>query len=74
MGTQGEEAVSRFRSVPSYGQHIRRLGNDLYEISWVHDRYYGGSRLRYPRTTRRQTDLGGARRFARKWKIAEPVQ
>jgi hypothetical protein len=37
-----------------------------FEISWVVDFYYDGSRLRYPRTFRRITDEAGAKRFCKK--------
>jgi hypothetical protein len=66
--------VSRLRSSGSYGHAIQKLGRDCYRLSWVVDRYYPDSRLRYPRTTTRDTDLAGAVRFAERWEIARPVE
>lgn len=43
-----------------------------YRLSWTIDRYYAGSRLRFPTTMRRDTDEKGARRFAKKWDIQFP--
>lgn len=63
--------MSRFNSAGSYGHAVQRIGRDHYRLSWVVDRYYSGSRLRYPRVGTRDTDLAGARRFARRWELAE---
>lgn len=65
--------MSRFRSNGSYGHRIRRLGPGWFLLSWAVDRYYAGSRLRFPRTTSRDTDFAGAKRFAKKWGLAEPI-
>lgn len=65
--------MSRFSSAGSYGHHCTyHKYHDYYAISWVVDRYYVGSRLRFPRTTRRSTDEAGARRFCKKWDIPFP--
>lgn len=66
--------MSRFSSAGSYGHSIKRLFLDGYRLSWVVDRYYAGSRLRFPTSYSRETDLAGAKRFAKKWEIAEPVE
>jgi len=59
--------MSRYRSEGSRSQHVRKLGPDWYVISWTVDFYYPTSRLRHPRTFRRNTDLAGAKRFAKRW-------
>lgn len=53
----------------SYNHSIRYAGYGCYDISWVVDFKYNGSRLRYPRCMKRNTDLNGAKRFAKKWGI-----
>lgn len=62
--------MGRYSPGTSYGHRIHRLSADSFVISWGADRYYPSSRLRYPRHFRRITDLAGARRFAKKWKLA----
>lgn len=64
--------MSRFSSHSAYGHHIQRIGPDHFRLSWTWDRYYAGSRLRHPQTTRRDTDEVGARRFAKKHGCALP--
>lgn len=66
--------MSRFSSNPSYGHHIKRLCADWYRLSWTQDRYYSGSRLRWPRTYTRDADEKGARRFAKRWGIEMPEE
>ena len=66
--------MSRHRPAGSYGHSVRRIGPDHYRIWWTVDRYYAGSRLRHPRTSWRDTDLTGAKRFARKWELAAPEE
>lgn len=66
--------MSRYRSSGSYGHWLRRMGEDWYRIGWVVDFYYPDSRLRFPRGFHRDTDLAGAQRFAKKWKLPEPAQ
>ncbi len=63
--------MSRYRSSGSHGQHIRKAGEDWFVISWTVDFYYPTSRLRFPRTFRRNTDLAGAKRFAKRWKLED---
>lgn len=61
--------MGRFRPSGSTGHHIQYLFPDCYRLSWVVDRYYAGSRLRYPTSYTRETDTAGAKRFARKWGV-----
>jgi len=62
--------MGRFSPGHSYGHHCRVIQpDDTFEISWVVDFYYQGSRLRYPRTFRRITDTRGARRFCKRWEL-----
>lgn len=58
--------MSRFSSQRSYAHGIQRVDRVTYIISWAVDRYYGGSRLRYPRVYRRVANEFGARRFAKR--------
>lgn len=55
------------KSTKGYGHRIQRIGPDHYRISWVTDRHYASSRLRFPQGMSRDTDESGARRFASKW-------
>lgn len=64
--------MSRYRPASAYNHFIRQWGNDDYQIGWTVDYYYPTSRLRHPRSFRRNTDLAGAKRFAKRWKLAEP--
>jgi hypothetical protein len=64
--------MSRHSSAGSYGHRIQRLGAGDYRLTWMVDRYYSGSRLRYPTNYSRLTDAQGARRFARKWGLNMP--
>ena len=43
----------------SYGHNVRQFGPDDFTISWVVDKHYSGSRLRFPRQQRRVTDRKG---------------
>jgi len=61
--------MSRFSKQTSYDHRCKALGWGAYEISWVVDRYYNNSRLRFPTTYRRTTDAKGAIRFCKKWEI-----
>jgi hypothetical protein len=65
--------MSRFRSSGSYGHSIYRMGEDWFRLHWTVDRYYSGSRLRFPRGASRDTDEAGAKRFAKKWGVQLPV-
>lgn len=51
--------------------YVRGWGGG-WRISWTYDRYYAGSRLRFPTTISRDTDEAGARRFCKKWDIVFP--
>lgn len=50
------------------------MGDDWYRLHWTYDRYYSGSRLRFPQGRSRDTDLAGAQRFAKKWDLSAPVE
>lgn len=63
--------MSRHRSAGSYGQRIERMGPDDFRIVWVVDFHYPTSRLRHPRYFDRWTDLAGAKRFAKRWKLED---
>jgi hypothetical protein len=64
--------LSRFNSSGSKQHSIQYLGTDLYRLYWVMDRYVKNSRLRFPTTYTRDTDLRGAQRFAKKWALLVP--
>lgn len=64
--------MSRFSKNPAYGHRIKRIGFDHYRLSWTCDRYYSDSRLRYPTSSRRDTDEAGARRFCKKHGLTMP--
>lgn len=66
--------MGRHSSNPGYGFRIQYLELDGYRLSWTQDRYYTGSRLRWPRTFTRDTDLAGARRFAKKHNVPLPPE
>jgi hypothetical protein len=52
-----------------YGHCVRRIGTYTYRLTWLWDRKYTGSRLRYPTRITRDTDLAGAKRFAARWRV-----
>lgn len=64
--------MSRYRSSGSYSHVCQHMGGDDYRLSWTADRYYRGSRLRFPRRCSRWTDAKGAVRFCRRWNIELP--
>jgi hypothetical protein len=66
--------MSRHSSSGSSYHAIQRIGPDHYRLSWTVDRYVRGSRLRFPTTSTRDTDLAGAIRFAKKWEIDPPAE
>lgn len=74
LSTGADERMSRYSPGHSYNHHIMALRLDEYEITWVVDFYYRGSRLRFPRQFGRITDEVGARRFARKHNIPMPEE
>lgn len=61
--------MGRYSSNGSYGHRIMKLGDDSYRLFWTVDRYYSGSRLRFPRTASRDTDKNGALKFSKKWDL-----
>lgn len=71
--------MSRHSSSGSTDHSIRSMAGqpcfhaDDFEISWVVDFYYEGTRGRFPRRFRRLTNRRGAERFAKKWKLAMPA-
>ncbi len=65
--------MSRHRPSAAYGHHVQDIGHGNYIISWTYDRYYQGSRLRWPTTLKRVTDRAGAIRFAKRWRIRHHV-
>jgi hypothetical protein len=67
--------MGRFTGSGGYGHHCEKIETrwgTWYEISWMWDRYYKGSRLRFPTGMTRETDEVGARRFCKKWNIPFP--
>ena len=66
--------MGRYSPGYSYQHRIQRLGRDDFRLSWLVDRYYSGSRLRFPTRTTRDTDRAGAERFAAKWDVAMPEE
>lgn len=64
--------MSRYGKSSSQSHSIRLIGPGHYRLSWVVDRYYAGSRLRHPTSYTRDTDLDGAKRFAKRWDVAVP--
>ncbi len=62
------------RSTTGYGHAIQYIAYDHFRLSWVSDRHYASSRLRFPTSFRRDTDARGARRFAKKWECALPKE
>lgn len=66
--------MSRYSSSGAYDFNIRKFnlfGEEEYEISWVVDFYYSSSRIRFPRTFSRITDLKGAEIFRKKHGLKE---
>lgn len=51
--------MSRYSANPSYNHRITRIGSDDFMIYWTCDRYYDGSRRRFPCFGNRLTDRGG---------------
>lgn len=64
--------MGRFRGGGSYAHSMQRFGRDHFRLHWTVDRYYPDSRLRFPRGCNRDTDLAGAKRFAKRWGLPEP--
>jgi hypothetical protein len=61
--------MSRYNASNSYGFKCKKTQYGDYDISWIFNRYYSGSRLRFPQTRSRLTDLKGAKRFCKKHNI-----
>jgi len=64
--------MSRHRSASSYSHAIRLIAPDHYRLFWTVDHHYASSRLRHPRGHSRDTDLAGAKRFAKRWGVEVP--
>lgn len=60
------------RSSGAYGHSIRRIGPDHFRLGWTVDYKYATSRLWHPRGFDRDTDLAGAKRFAKRWNMEDP--
>ena len=58
----------------SYGHDAKQWGFDDFTISWIVDKHYSGSRLRFPQHQRRVTDRKGAERFCKRWEIEMPEE
>lgn len=57
----------------SYGHRIQAFAEyGFYRLFWTIDFKYPNSRLRWPRTFSRDTDLAGAKRFAKRWNLKGP--
>jgi hypothetical protein len=58
----------------AYAHKYRRISHNHYRLSWSFDVKIAGSRLRWPRTISKDTDLAGAWRFAKKWDLSPPTE
>ena len=65
--------MSVTRNSRAYGHSYARMDDDWYRLRWCIDYKYPRSRLRHPRWFQRDTDLAGAKRFAKKWKLPPPL-
>ncbi|KKN47417.1 hypothetical protein LCGC14_0663300 [marine sediment metagenome] len=66
--------MGRHRPSGSYGHSITRLGPGEFRLEWTIDRYVKDARTRFPTSQNRDTDLRGAKRFAKKWGCEVPGQ
>lgn len=66
--------MSRHRAASAYNHYIRYFGPGDYQIGWTVDYYYPTSRQRHPRSFRRNTDLAGAQRFAKRHNLKDPLE
>lgn len=64
--------MSRHRPSCSYGHSIRLISDDHWRLYWMVDRYYEGDRLRHTTGASRDTDMAGAIRFCKRWKLPLP--
>jgi len=67
MGSGG-----RYKAQHSYNHDCSYIAGGSWEIRWTVDRYYAGSRLRFPTTYRRIADESGAKRFCQRWNVEFP--
>lgn len=60
----------RHRVQKAYGHAVRLLAfGSVYRASWTVDRYYAGSRQRFPTVVQRDMEEDGALRFARRHNV-----
>ena len=59
--------MTQYGSAISFGHRVRRLGWDLYCISWAVNRHHPSGKQRRPSVVRRNTDLKGALAFIKRW-------
>lgn len=64
--------MGRYSPQHSYSHAIDVLPYGGYRLLWTVDRYYKGSRQRFPTTYRRDTEYDGAVRFAKRWGLPVP--
>lgn len=57
----------------AHGFHIQVIDRDTFRVSWTIDRKVSGSRLRFPTTYSKLTDVSGAKRFAKKHGLTAPA-
>ena len=65
--------MSRHSGTKGYGHKIYCLGHGAYRLTWQWDKYYSGSRLRFPQGLHRDTDRAGGEQFAKKWGCSMPT-
>lgn len=64
--------MSRHHAQKSYGHSVQCIAHDHYRLHWTIDRYYSGSRQRFPTGFSRDTGEQGAKRFAKRWDCTVP--
>ena len=64
--------MSRYSSNSSYGHRIEVCPWGGYRLHWTVDRYYAGSRLRFPTGYSRDVEHDGAVRFAKRHGLTLP--
>lgn len=64
--------MGRYSEQKSYNHRIDYVGWLTWRMYWTVDRYYSGSRLRYPTQFSRDTDEEGARRFCKRHELDFP--
>jgi hypothetical protein len=69
-----KENMGRYSGNTSYGHRWRKIGVNEFIISWIYDKYYAGSRLRFPQHRDKYVDLKGCIKFCKKWGIEQPKE